>query len=158
MSVHEFTTAVRERDLDAILDSMAPDVIYHSPVMARPLTGAGVTEIMEIFCEVVTAVDSLEEFGTTSTLVLVGQVTVGSTVGQATWVVQLNADGKVCELSWQARPFNMVVCLANSFAAGLAQRRGGVKPALVALGNPMNRLVAATIDRLSPMMTPPAGR
>lgn len=149
--MHELGIGLREADLSHIQRALSEEAVYRSPVLRRSLSGAALVEIMEIFCEAV-SVTSLEEYGNSSTRVLVGQVTVGSLTGEATWVLRLDQTGKVRELSWQARPFNLSVRLANTFGAGLARRRGGLKPAIAAAGKPLGLMVAELVDRLSPWM------
>lgn len=150
--MHPFAEALQTRDLDVLLSSLTPDVVYRSPVMRDPVTGQAVTEIMEIALEILADIDITDEFGGEDTRVFVATFTVGGRSGDATWILRLGDNEKVREITWQARPFNVSIRLADAFGSGLARRRGGMKPALVAVGRPLARALAVTVDRLAPLM------
>ncbi len=154
--MHEFGIALRDRDSHAMVAALASDVTYHSPVMSTPIVGRGVSELMEILCEILTAVDKLEEFGDDRTRVLIGAVTVGTRSGNATWVLRLDESGKVREISWQVRPFSLTVQTLNGFAGGMGSRRGRGKRILGRSGKPATLLLAAAIDRVAPLLAPPS--
>jgi hypothetical protein len=130
-----------------------PDFEYRLRVMRDPVTGQAVTAIMEIALEIVADTDITEEFG--------GQDTSfrrhghrRRPQGDATWILRLGANEKVRQITWQAGPFNVSIRLADAFRSGLAGRRGDSKPALVAAGRPRARALAATVDRLTPLLVP----
>ncbi|OMC56249.1 hypothetical protein A5747_09390 [Mycobacterium sp. IS-836] len=109
--------------------------------------------VADILAILLYAVDDLtihEEFGDSSTTVLIGGFTVQGVSGEATWVLRLDNTGKVRTLAWQARPFAVAVRLSEAFGHGLARRRGGVFPAIVSAGRPLARLVAWMVDLLAP--------
>jgi hypothetical protein len=148
--MHPFAEALANKNLDNLLDCLSAEVTYHSPVMRNPVREAVVADILAILLDAVDHLTILEEFGDSSTKVLICGFTVQGVRGEAAWVLRLDKTGKVLTLTWQARPFAMAVRLSETFGHGLARRRGGVFPAIVSAGRPLARLVAWMVDLLAP--------
>ncbi|MEB3982152.1 hypothetical protein OQ968_12850 [Mycobacterium sp. 663a-19] len=148
--MHPFAEALADKSLDDLLACVSAEVTYHSPVMRNPVRGAVVADILAILLDAVDDLTIREEFGESSTAVLICGLTVQGVRGEAAWVLRFDRTGKVRELTWQARPFAVAVRLSEAFGGGLARRRGGVFPAIVLAGRPLARLVAWMVDLLAP--------
>lgn len=148
--MHPFAEALANQNLDDLLACLSAEVTYHSPVMRNPVRGALVADILAIMLDVVDDLAVHAEFGDSGTKVVIGGFSVQGLRGEAAWVLRLDDTGKVRTLTWQARPFAMSVRLSEAFGRGLAQRRGGIFPAIVSAGRMPARLVARMVDLLSP--------
>ncbi|WP_016890212.1 hypothetical protein [Mycobacteroides abscessus] len=153
--LHSFFEAVCNRDRVALRELLSADAVYHSPVMDLAIGGTDVGEIMDVLCEVVDNVHEARELSSGGTRILMCALTVDGCRGDAIWVIRLNAAGSVREISWQVRPFNLMMRVALGFAQGLAERRGGIRPLLVAACRPIGLLACATVDQFAPYLIPP---
>lgn len=151
---HPFRVALEKRDVSALRATLAPDAVYHSPVMHPPVIGAAVPEVLEIVVEALAQIRCTEELGEGDTRVLITEIHVGERRGDAAWVLRLDDLERVRDVSWQARPFNISIALADAIGIGLAQRRGGALPLLVIAARPAARAMAATVDAISPRLIP----
>jgi hypothetical protein len=149
-TMHPFAEALANKNDDDLIACLSAEVSYHSPVMRDPVRGAVVSDILTILLAAVEDLTIDDEFGDADTKVLICRFTVQGLRGEAAFVLRLDRAGKVCALTWQARPFAVSVRLLEAFGQGLARRRGGVFPAMVSAGRPLARLVAWTVDQLAP--------
>lgn len=147
--MHPFAESLAKKNLDNLLACLSAEVAYHSPVMSNPVRGALVADILAILLDAVDDLAIHAEFGDSATKVLICGFTVGGVRGEAAWVLRLDEAGRVRALTWQARPFAVAVRLSEAFGCGLAQRRGGLFPAIVSAGRPLARLVAGMVDLLA---------
>ncbi len=126
-TVSAFRDAAERRDLEALLATLAPDVVIRSPVSAR-LKFQGVEDARELFGMVF---DELGEFTYTDELADAGTgilVYRGRLAGQEieeTQLLRLPPDGQIREISFFIRPLPGLAGVAGRFAPSLARRRHG---------------------------------
>ena len=151
---HAFPAAIAARDVDALIDTLAPDVVLHSAVTATPFEGREIVadtyrSVLESF-EELRIVDEFEN-GETHAFFWEGRME-GRFVSGADRI-RLNPDGKVREITVLGRPLSGVATFLTAIGPRLARRRrGGVVakvlrvtalplPPLLALLDPVTRWI-----------------
>jgi SnoaL-like domain len=111
-----FRTAVEAGDPEALMDALAEDVVFRSPVVFRPYKGkpivsAIVTQAaMKVF-EDFRYVEHLEE-GDTAALIF--EARVGDRQVDGLDLLRFGADGKIIELMVMVRPMSGLNALAEA--------------------------------------------
>jgi ketosteroid isomerase-like protein len=151
---HAFPAAIAAGDANALIDTLAPDVVLNSAVTATPFVGREVVadtyrSVLESF-EELRIVDEFEN-GETHAFFWEGRME-GRFVSGADRI-RLNPDGKVREITVLGRPLSGVATFLTAIGPRLARRRrGGVVarvlrvtalplPPLLALLDPVTRWI-----------------
>ena len=128
MKSDSFRSAVEAEDPDALLDTLADDVVFRSPVVFKPyegqqVVGAILTQgAMRVF-EDFRYTDQLED-GDVATLIF--EARVGDRLLNGLDLLRFDADGKLRELMVMVRPLSGLNALADAMArrfqeAGIGQ-------------------------------------
>jgi hypothetical protein len=120
-----FRRAVERHDLPALLQTLAPDVIFHSPVVYHDYRGREqiaplLAAVMEIFSDF-TYVD---EFMTTNGKVLQFRAKVGERELEGVDILKFDANGLVQEFTVMVRPYSAATALRAAMAAKLGMGPG----------------------------------
>ena len=149
---HPFTTALAAREADALIATLAPDVVLHSAVTKTPFEGIDVVadtyrSVLESF-EEVRIVDEFEN-GETHAFFWEGRIEGRYVAGADRF--RLNADGQVREITIVGRPLSGVATFLTGIGPRLARRRRGdlVAKLLRFSALPLPPLFAF-LDRISP--------
>ena len=151
---HAFPAAIAARDVDALIDTLAPDVVLHSAVTNAPFEGREVVadtyrSVLESF-EELRVVDEFEN-GDTHAFFWEGRMEGRYVAGADR--LRLNPDGKVGEITVLGRPMSGVATFLTGIGPRLARRRrGGLVakllratslplPPLLALLDPVSRWI-----------------
>jgi len=139
---HAFAAAIAARDKDALIDTLAPDVVLYSAVTGTPFVGREVVadtyrSVIEAF-EEVRIVDEFEN-GDTHAFFWEGRIE-GRFVSGADRL-RVTPDGKVREITVVGRPLSGLATFLTGIGPRLARRRRG--------------RVVATLMRLSALPLPP---
>jgi hypothetical protein len=117
-SAHLFRAAAEARDLDALVELLAEDVVLHSPVTFRHYTGC---ETVGILLRLVA--DTFEDLHYTDQLegpddvhALVFRARVGDRELEGVDLLRLDADGLIADLTAIIRPLSGVAALAQAIA------------------------------------------
>jgi hypothetical protein len=142
---HPFTQALAARDADALIATLAPDVVLYSAVTKTPFEGRDVVadtyrSVLESF-EEVRVVDEFES-GDAHSFWWEGQIEGRYVAGADRF--RLDAEGRVREVTIVGRPMSGVATFVTGIGFRLARRRRG---ALVA------RVLRLTSLPLPPMLT-----
>jgi hypothetical protein len=120
--VNAFRTAVEGRDLDAMVELLAPDVVFNSPVAFRPFEGQ---ETVGKVLEAVT--NTFEDFrytdeldGDDDTHVLVFRARVGDKDVEGIDLLRLDDDGRIADFTVMVRPASGLMALAEAMAPKVA--------------------------------------
>jgi hypothetical protein len=146
---HAFTAAIAARDVDALIDTLAPDVVLYSAVTNTPFEGRELVadtyrSVLESF-EELRVVDEFET-GDTHAFFWEGRMEGRAVVGADR--IRLNPDGKVGEISVLGRPMSGVATFLTGIGPRLARRRrGGVVATLL-------RVTALPLPPLLAMLDP----
>jgi len=151
---HPFPTAIAAGDVNALIDTLAPDVVLYSALTATPFVGRELVadtyrSVLESFDEL-RVVDEFEN-GETYAFFWEGRLEGRFVAGADR--IRLNPDGKVREVTILGRPLSGVATFLTTIGPRLARRRrGGVVakilrvtalplPPLLALLDPMTRWI-----------------
>jgi hypothetical protein len=152
-----FRAAFAEKDPDALIDTLAPDVVLHSAVTAAPFEGRAVVgdtyrSVIESF-EEFRVVDVFED-GDTHAFFWEGRM--GGRFVSGADRVRVDADGKIREITVLGRPMSGVATFLTEIGPRLARRRrGGLVarllritalplPPLLSLLDPVSRWILRT--------------
>jgi hypothetical protein len=126
MTTHAFPAAIAAGDANALIDTLAPDVILYSAVTATPFVGREVVadtyrSVLESF-EELRIVDEFES-GDTHAFFWEGRMEGRAVAGADR--LRLNPDGKVREITVLGRPLSGVATFLTGIGPRLARRRRG---------------------------------
>ena len=129
-SAHSFRTAVEAQDLDALAETLALEVVLHSPVTFHPYVGR---ETVGALLRLIAG--TFEDFRYTDELrsadgvhALVFRARVGGRELEGVDVLRLGADGLVADLTAIIRPLSGLTALAE--AIGPKVQAAGLSPAM----------------------------
>jgi SnoaL-like domain len=128
---HPFRRAAETGDLDALVATLAPDVVLHSPVTFHPYVGreivAGVLRLVSEAFEGWRCVGELH--GEADVEGFVFHTRVGDREIEGLDLLRVAPDGLVTELTVMIRPLSGLVALAQ--AIGTRAEAAGLKPSSV---------------------------
>lgn len=147
LSRHPLRVAMEARDFDGVAESLAPDVVLHSPITSsfRFVGRDEVATLLGIVRELLEDLHYLEDFGEGGAHLLAFRARVNGQRLEGTDVMQLDEQGRVRELRVFIRPLPGLTALTAALAPRLASRTGRARWATVA---GMTRPLAA-ITRLA---------
>jgi SnoaL-like protein len=126
MPSHAFRAAVEAHDLDALAETLAPDVVLHSPVTYRPYAGREtVVALLRLIAAAFEDFRYTDEFQNADGVhALVFRARVGDRELEGVDLLRLDADGLVADLTAIVRPLSGLAALAQAIgpraqAAGL---------------------------------------
>ncbi len=124
--MHPFRAAAESRDIDALLDSLAPEVVLHSPVTFAPYAGKKtVGELLRLVSEAFDGWRCIEEVhGPDGVIGFVFHTRVGGRELEGLDLLRLDPDGLITDLTVMIRPLSGLIALAQAIgpkvdAAGL---------------------------------------
>jgi SnoaL-like domain len=123
---HAFPAALAAQDVDALIETLTPDVVLHSAVTATPFEGREVVAdtyraVIDAF-EEVRVVDEFES-GDTHAFFWEGRIDGRYVAGADR--IRLTADGKVREITVVGRPLSGLATFVSGIGPRLARRRRG---------------------------------
>jgi len=126
MPTHAFPAAIAARDANALIDTLAPDVVLYSAVTTTPFVGREIVadtyrSVLESF-EELRIVDEFET-GETHAFFWEGRVEGRFVAGADR--IRLTPDGKVREITVLGRPLSGVATFVTGIGPRLARRRRG---------------------------------
>jgi SnoaL-like protein len=133
MTTHAFPAAIAARDVDGLIDTLAPDVVLYSAVTGTPFEGREVVadtyrSVLESF-EELRIVDEFDD-GDTHAFFWEGRMEGRFVAGADR--IRLNPDGTVREITVLGRPLAGVATFLTGIGPRLARRRrGGVVATLL---------------------------
>ena len=123
---HAFTAAVAARDLDALVATLAPDVVLHSAVTAAPFRGREV--LADLYASLFESFDDLrvvDEFESGSTHAFFWEGRMDGRYVAGADRMRLDADGRVCEITIVGRPLSGLSSFLTGLGSRFARRRRG---------------------------------
>ena len=118
MAPHPFRQAVEARDLDAMRELLADEVVFNSPVTYKPFEGREVVAQVLAFAAV-TFEDFryVDEVADGDRVALIFRARVGDRELQGLDLVHTDADGRIDELTVMVRPMSGLVALGEAMGA-----------------------------------------
>jgi SnoaL-like protein len=126
MSHAAFRTAVEAGNLDGMIDALADDIVFHSPITFKPFEGR---EAVATLLGVV--VRTFEDFRYTDELdadgrkALIFQARVGDRQVEGLDLLRFDDDGKIADFTVMVRPLSAAMALAERVGKGLEQAAAG---------------------------------
>ncbi len=116
---HPFRRGAESKDLELIRESLAEDVVLHSPILFRGFEGREVTlVVLSHVSEVFEDFQYIDELAEEGRLVLRFRANVGDKQLEGIDYLELDGDGKVTELTVFLRPLSAV----NAFNERMSER------------------------------------
>ncbi|ATE54464.1 nuclear transport factor 2 family protein [Actinosynnema pretiosum] len=117
-----FRQAVEARDVAAIEATLAPDVVFRSPVAFRPYPGKAITAaILRGVLRVFEDFRYVREIGGDRDHALVFQARIGEVEVEGCDFLRLDENGLVSELTVMVRPLSAAHALSEAMAAQFPQ-------------------------------------
>jgi SnoaL-like domain len=123
-----FRDAVLRRDLPAMVEALAPGVVFNSPVAFKPFEGR------EAVGQVLAAVmGTFEDFRYTDELAgetahaLIFEARVGDKQVQGIDLLRFDADGKIDDFTVMVRPLSATIALAEAMGPKVGHLKGAAK-------------------------------
>lgn len=123
---HPFRRAAESKDLDLLRETLREDVVLHSPILFRGFEGREVA--VAVLTHVIAVLEDFaytDELAEGSTVVLRFKAMVGDRELEGIDFLELDADGKVAELTVFMRPLSAV----NAFNEQMKARFAAAPPA-----------------------------
>lgn len=121
MSGSAFRAAVEAGDLDAATALLADDVVFRSPVVFKPYTGAAtVANLLRTVYDVFEDFRYTDELGTDGAHALIFEARVGDRTLQGMDLIREDGDGRIAELTVMVRPASGLAALAQEMGARLS--------------------------------------
>jgi hypothetical protein len=165
MSVHiqdsparAYREAGEARDLDALMNALTPDVVFHSPLSATARF-AGQRDLRRLFGVVLGAVSDMRyhtDVGDDRTRMVAATARVGRQEIEEAALLTLNEDGLVEEITMWVRPLPGLTALMAAIGTGLAKGRPGLPLLVGAAVKPLHALTRAGDRTLVPLLSGPS--
>ena len=126
MSHEAFRTAVEAGNLDGMIDALADDIVFHSPITFKPFEGR---EAVGTLLGVV--VRTFEDFRYTDELdadgrkALIFKARVGDKEVEGLDLLRFDDEGKIDHFTVMVRPLSAAMALAEQVGKGLEQAAAG---------------------------------
>lgn len=115
-----FERAVKARDVDALIDALAPDVVFRSPVVYRPYEGRElVSTVLRAAVSVFEDFEYVQRLESDEGVALIFKARVGDREVDGLDLLRLDDDGLVAELTVMVRPMSGAQALAAAMAEEL---------------------------------------
>jgi hypothetical protein len=117
----KWQTFVQEKDLQALAEALAEDVVFHSPVLWKPKVGKA--EAMLYLSSAVRVLEDftyLRQFDNDQGVVLEFRAHIGPLVVKGVDMIQLNAEGQITDFEVMIRPAKGLEAVATAMTQRLA--------------------------------------
>jgi SnoaL-like domain len=156
MPSHPFRVAVERKDLEALVDTLAPDVVFHSPLTSGTFSGREqVGELFRILTESFLFSETLryrDELVVGDVVFLAFTLEVDGVPVEGVDRMRTGEDGKVREITVWLRPLPGTAAVAKVLSPRIAATEGRANGVMASLGvRPLFRM-AQLFDRLAARM------
>ena len=120
MSEDAFRAAVESQDHAGMVDALAPDVIFHSPVTFKPFEGReAVAALLGVVMGTFEDFRYTDEVDGDGVKALVFKARVGDRDVEGLDLLRFDADGKIADFTVMVRPLSATMALAEAVGKGL---------------------------------------
>lgn len=118
-----FRAAIERGDVAAVLNTLAPDVVFNSPIVHAPYVGrTALAPLLAAVMEVFADFHYTREFTAPDGHVLQFQARIGERKVEGIDILVFNAAGMVSEFTVLVRPYSAATALRDAMAARLGQK------------------------------------
>ena len=126
MSHEAFRTAVESGDLDGMVDALAEDVVFHSPITFKPFEGReSVAMLLGVVFRTFEDFRYTDELDGNGVKALVFQAKVGDKQVEGLDLLRFDGAGKIADFTVMVRPLSAAMALAEAVGKGLEQAAAG---------------------------------
>lgn len=120
MTPHPFRAAVERGDLAAMIEALAPDVTFHSPVTFKPFEGRdAVGAVLGAVVQVFDDFRYTDEFAGDGKLTLVFEARVGDRELQGLDLLRFDGNGLIGDFTVMVRPLSAALALRDAMGRRL---------------------------------------
>jgi hypothetical protein len=120
---HPFRAAIEARDHPAMIDTLAADVVLHSPVTFKPFEGKpAVAELFAVLLEVFEDFHYTDELDGPGVHGLVFHTRIGDRLVEGIDLLRDDAHGLIADFTVMVRPLSAAIALAEAVGPRLAER------------------------------------
>lgn len=157
-----YVAALKAGDLAAILATLSPAVVLHSPVTRR-FRFSGIEEVGELFeilfAELgVTNVEILQEVPGDKVAVLFHRATVGKVPIEEATLLRFGDDGSIAEITLYIRPLPSLAGILAALAPPMGRRQSRPREFLARAATAPLALITRRGDALAPWFAGRSGR
>ena len=118
--MHPFRAAVENRDLKAMIETLAPDVTFHSPVTFNPFEGRdAVGVVLGAVLQVFEEFRYVDELSADGVHALVFRAKVGERDVEGIDILRFNSDGLIDDFAVMVRPLSATLALRDEMGRQL---------------------------------------
>ena len=122
MSHEAFRTAVEAGDLDGMVDALAEDVVFHSPITFKPFEGReSVAMLLGVVFRTFDDFRYTDELDGDEVKALVFEAKVGDKQVEGLDLLRFDGAGKIADFTVMVRPLSAAMALAEAVGKGLEQ-------------------------------------
>jgi hypothetical protein len=126
MSKEAFRAAIEARDHARMVEALAPDVVFHSPITFRPFEGRElVATLFGVLLETFEDFRYTDELDGDGVKMLIFKARVGDRELEGLDVLRFDAEGKIAEFTVMVRPLSGAMALADAVGKGLERAAAG---------------------------------
>ncbi|MDX6627023.1 MAG: hypothetical protein QOE56_2012 [Solirubrobacterales bacterium] len=126
---HPFRRAAESKDLDLLRETLREDVVLHSPILFRGFEGRDI--VIVVLSQVIQVLEDFrytDELVEGNTVALRFKAMVGDRELEGIDFLELDADGKIAELTVFMRPLSALTGFNEQMAARLAAAQPTAEP------------------------------
>jgi hypothetical protein len=114
---HPFRAAVEARDREAMVATLAPTVLFHSPVAFKPFAGRdAVAQVLDAVIAVFEDFRYTDELESEGVHALIFKARVGDKAVQGMDLLRVDDDGLIAEFTVMVRPASALMALGEAMA------------------------------------------
>jgi hypothetical protein len=124
-----FRRAVEAGDVEGVIETLAPDVVLHSPITDR-FSFHGRDEVRDLLRSVFASIDGIRYFadvGNTRTRALFYRASIGGQPVEEATRLELDEAGRITEITLFFRPLPGLTALTAALAPRVASRHGRLR-------------------------------
>jgi SnoaL-like protein len=126
LSHEAFRTAVEAGNLDAMIDALADEVVFHSPVTFKPFEGReAVGTLLGVVSRTFEDFRYTDELDADGCKALIFQARVGDKQVEGIDLLRFDDEGKIADFTVMVRPLSAAMALAEQVGRGLEQAAAG---------------------------------
>jgi hypothetical protein len=126
MSHAAFRSAVEAQDLDGMIDALADDVVFHSPITFKPFEGReAVGTLLGVVFRTFEEFRYTDELDADEVKALIFKAKVGDREVEGMDLLRFDDAGKIADFTVMVRPLSAATALAEAVGKGLEQAAAG---------------------------------